>query len=58
MMPLSVTLTMSMVIILHEHSLIRTVRRKRYRRNSQSWRRSLKSVPAGEWAGVSPCFTR
>jgi len=45
-----------MLILRHEHGLPSAIRRERNRSNAQTGESALESVPAGEGAGVAPCF--
>lgn len=45
------------MLILDENSLVCEVTGKGNSRNSKTREGALEAVPAGEWAGVSPCLT-
>lgn len=45
------------MLILDENSLVCEVTGKGNSRNSKTGEGALEAVPAGEWAGVSPCLT-
>lgn len=56
MLLLPMTLSMPMLLILHEHRLVSQVAGKRHRGYPQAWESALKAIEACKWTGRSPSF--
>lgn len=57
LMILSVSIIVTVVFVLEEDGFVRKVASKGDCCYSKTGERTLEAVPAGEWAGVSPCLT-
>ena len=53
----SLSMSFSVMLLLHEEALVCAVCGESNSRNAQSWEGGLEAVEPGEWPGVSPLLT-